>query len=99
MNNIFKKVLSAVEEFANSSNRLSLAADSILDRIVPKGTARAGCWKYRNIYDFCGSCSSFPGRWVYQQKAFCDTPPGHTCSDPNVHCGPWTTYNQWCQVC
>lgn len=104
MNNIFQKVLLATEEFANKSNRLSLAADSILDRIIPKGTASAGCYKYRIT---CGQCYTglCPGggtgggrKQCQRQKRFCDTPYPYTCAN-TPHCGAWVTYDTFCQDC
>lgn len=102
MNRIFRKVLSNAEEFANRSSRLNLAADSILDRIIPKAIAHAGCWKYRTITVVgCGGCGSsqMQGKIKAYQKRFCDTPPGHSCSDPNVHCDAWQTIQEWCEAC
>jgi hypothetical protein len=39
------KLLDIVERFANRPSRLNVLADTILNQIVPQGTARAGnCW-------------------------------------------------------
>ena len=90
MNNIFKKVLSSAEEFANGSNRVSLLAVSVLDRIVPQGIARANCVQWRDAYMSCGSCVRYGSAWrmKWRQYRVCDLPPGQICAT-TTHCGPW----------
>jgi hypothetical protein len=91
MSNIFKKVLSTVEEFANNSNRIGLVADSILDRVVPKSTAHAACSQFMYVYGACGQapCNNpaYPNR--RPQTTYirdCDR-----CTAPST-CGPWRFY-------
>jgi len=94
MNNIFKKVLSTVEEFTNRSNRLSLVADSILDRIVPKGTAYAGCWQTMLTWTNCGNCTcQLPCRMKATWKRWC---AGAVCG---TSCGAWQFQYMVCVVC
>jgi hypothetical protein len=94
MNNIFKKVLSTVEEFANRSNRLSLVADSMLDRIVPKGTGYAACWQYKTTYTNCGnSTCGLQYRMKVTWKRYCE---GSGCG---TYCNPWEFQYMVCVPC
>jgi hypothetical protein len=97
MNNIFKKVLSTVEEFANKPNWLSLVADSILERIVPKSTAYAAtpgwCYEWvRSSGCYCVIMYQVQGRtWTYRRRycrMYCQS-----------YCDPWETVYTECRSC
>lgn len=94
MNTIFQKVLSVAEAFANDSNRLSLAADSLLDRIVPKSTAYAACWQYRTVRSpgcYCVIMYQIMGRFYTYQRRYCE---GSGCG---TLCNPWESYGGTCK--